>query len=79
MFEMTHYKFSRRHYDLGSLRMLLQESQAAAKLGDMASARWATRQARRILRTSGRGSKFSENWLEKIAQLEVSLLPSGRR
>jgi hypothetical protein len=78
MFEMTHYKFSRRRYDLASLGILLKESQAAAKLGDMASARWATRQARRILRTSGRGGKFSENWLEKITQLEASLLPSGR-
>jgi hypothetical protein len=76
---MTHYnyKFSRRRYDLASIGVLLEESQTAAELGDMVSARWAIRQAKRILRNSSMDEQFLEDWLEQILQIEASLLPNG--
>ncbi len=77
---MTHYnyKFSRRRYDLASIGVLLEEARAAAELGDQVSARWATRKAKQILRTSDQGEEFSEDWSEQIIQLEASLIPSHK-
>lgn len=70
---MSHYKFSRRHYDVASLNLLLKEAKAAIRLDALTSARWATSQARRIIRTSNLQEAELKSFLAQLAMLEAAI------